>query len=695
LDYISFLTGGNRYFPEKDNSSLTDKDLYDKMPVFPNCNYFYRNNGDLTFTNMSGKWGLKTASFSNGAVYADLDNDGDMDVVTNNINDKAFIYRNNSERKYGNHYLEILLRAPSPNSSAVGSRVTIYAGGQIQMKEQFTTRGFMSGSSGVVHFGLSSEAEADSLVIRWPDRSEQKMANINANQRLTIVKDDIKASPYKNELKPAKRFQSAAPEGLNFIHKEDPYNDMLQQNFLVPFSFSAEGPALAVGDLNGDKLDDLFAGGARDCTSAIFFQNKDGSFRRFDIPIRLEDNFSDDVDAVIFDADGDNDNDIYIVHGGNQLVPGNPFLTDNLLINDGNGNFARRKLPFISHNGSCVKPCDFDNDGDIDLLVCSISVPGVFGLSPASYLLENTGSGEFRDVTPLRAKGLGNAGMVSGADWLDYDLDGDMDFAIAGPWMRIKVFENISGHFAETDSVKGLENTYGWWSCLKTIDIDNDGDMDMIAGNLGLNSMLHASPSKPVELYLADFDNNGIPDPIICSYNDGISYPFSSLDELTSQIPDLKKEFRSYSDFGKKTVVDIFGSNVLEKSIHLKITLFESCLIQNNGKGNFEVIKLPAPAQFSELRDVVVLAPDEEGKTELVLAGNNNAIRPSIGIQDASYGLFLQYDAENGFIPFGSYLSGLVIKGDARKLACIMIKGKQYVVAGINNGDLQIISPGR
>ncbi|MDO9339100.1 MAG: FG-GAP-like repeat-containing protein, partial [Bacteroidales bacterium] len=564
LDYIKFLTGGNRYFPSQDNSGVSDRVLYEKMPLYPNVNYIYKNNGDLTFSNMAKAWGFDTRSYSNGATYADLDNDGDLDLIVNNINDQAFIYRNNAATQSDNHFLSVVLKGKGLNTRGIGARVTLYCSGQKQVAEQFPTRGFMSATSDVLHFGLGPANVIDSIVVRWPDRSEQMIKDVPVDKVITLEMRNagkpVRGNEQDNEN--MKLFSRTRIQGLEYRHKEDAYVDFNRER-LIPHSLSAEGPALAIGDVNGDGLEDLFVGGAKGQAAIMFIQQNDGVFKPLNVPLLINDRFADDVDAAFFDADSDGDLDLYIVRGGNELPVGNPLLTDLLLINDGKGGFSKSELPFMSHNGSCVRPCDFDGDGDMDLFVCSRSVPGAYGWSPDQFLLENDGDGIFKDVTNYRTNGLKNAGMVTDASWMDYDQDGDPDLVLAGEWMKVCIFRNDKGHFTDVTSSTGLDETSGWWNCIHVADVDRDGDLDLIGGNLGLNSLLKASTKEPVEMYLNDFDNNGSLDQLICSFQNGISYPVASLDEMDNQIAGLKKMYPKYSDFGGKTAKDIFGKNAL------------------------------------------------------------------------------------------------------------------------------------
>ncbi|MCH7733014.1 MAG: CRTAC1 family protein [Candidatus Marinimicrobia bacterium] len=693
LDYVKFLTGGNRYFPTRDNSDVPDKVLYEKMPLYPNVNYIYKNNGDLTFSNMAEAWGFDTRSYSNGSTYADLDNDGDLDLIVNNINGLAFIYRNNATTQLNNHYLSVVLKGKGLNPRAVGTRVTLFCNGQKMVAEQFATRGFMSATSDVLHFGLGPTNVIDSLVVRWPDRSEQMFYDVPVDQVITLEMKKAEKPTSTNEQKNdnEKLFSRFRIPGLEYRHKEDAYVDLNRER-LIPHNLSAEGPALAVGDVNGDGLEDLFVGGAKGQAAMLFIQQNDGTFKPLHVPLFIKDRFTEDVDAAFFDADGDGDFDLYIVRGGNEVPVGDPLLADRLLINDGKGGFNKCKkgsLPFMAYNGSCVRPADFDGDGDLDLFVGSRSLPGAYGLSPGQFLLENDGNGIFKDVTDHRTKGLKDAGMVTDACWIDYDRDGDPDLVLVGEWMKVCIFRNDEGHFTDVTGPAGLDETSGWWNCIQVADVDLDGDLDLIGGNLGLNSLLKASKQEPVEMYVNDFDNNGSLDQVICSYHNGISYPIASLDELAGQMAGLKKKYPNYSDFGGKTAKDIFGKEKLDQSIIRRAVLFETCLFLNNGDGTFEINELPKIAQFSPVRDIFVHDFDLDGKSDLVLVGNNYSVRPSIGRYDASYGWCL-LGTGHGFSALMPVESGLRINGDARRIHPIEVLGKHFLVVVVNDGNLQI-----
>jgi len=688
LDYIDFLTGGNRFFPVKENNRASDKDLYEKMPLYPNVNYIFRNNGDMTFEKLEGEWN-KVRSYSNGSAYADLDNDGDLELIVNRINEKAVVYKNEAS-KAGNHYLALVLKGTAQNTHAVGSKITVYTDSIKQIAEQFTTRGFMSSSSEILHFGLGKSDWIDSVIIRWPDNSLKKLGRIRADTILTIRQEGTSQTEQESLLPPRLFIKDSIP-GFEFIHNEDKRVDFLREP-LIPHSLSAEGPSLAVGDINGDQLDDVFVGGAKGQKSSLLIQAANGHFRRSSVQAFERLNISDNVDALFFDADGDKDADLYLVKGGNEYPAGHPFLFDQLLLNDGKGNFISKKGFYLSHNGSCVRAADFDQDGDPDLFVGTRSVPGYYGLPPEQFLLRNEGKGDYSDVTTSIAKELRNIGMVTDACWLDYDADNDPDLLVVGEWMRISLFRNDEGKFTDVTSEVGFEGTAGWWSSVECTDIDHDGAPDIIAGNLGLNSMLKASPQEPVTLYLNDFDNSGSLDPIICTSINNIYYPFASLDELNVQIKGMKNRFPVYADFAGKSVEEVFGAEALQQSLVLKAEQLESCIFINNGKGVFSKKELPKEAQFSPIRDILTGDFNNDGVTDLLLAGNNYQARPSLGRYDASYGWFLAGNGPGSFRALMPSESGFIVKGDARKVFPVRINNRNYVITAVNNGSIVLSS---
>jgi hypothetical protein len=693
LDYVKFLTGGNRYNSVKDNSKVSDKELYEKMPLNPNISYLYKNNKDLTFSNKASEWGIDRKAFSNGSTYADLDNDGDLDLIVNNINEQAFIYENNSEKQRDNHFLSVSFKGNKLNPRGIGARVTIYTDGKQQLAEQFPVRGFLSTTSEVLHFGLGASAKIDSLIVRWPDLSIQTIKNIQGDKLISLDIQDAVSPVHSPEINSDLNqiFASVQIDGLQYRHQEDGYSDFFRER-LIPHSLSSVGPAMAVGDINGDGLDDLFVGGAPGQTSMIFVQQTKGDFVPLN-KLKFSDiALADLVDAAFFDADGDRDLDLIIVHGGNEFPVGDNLLSAQLWMNDGNGSFkeaSRTSLPFTANNSSCVRFSDFDKDGDIDLFIGARSVPGAYGWSPNQLLLENDGKGHFIDITDSSASGLKNIGMVTDACWTDYDEDGDSDLILAGEWMNVSIFRNDQRKFTDVTLSAGLNETSGWWNCLEVADIDGDGDWDIIGGNQGLNSILKTSVKEPVEIYLNDFDNNGSPDQIISSFHNGVSYPVASLDELVSQMPDLNRKYPNYSDFAAKTVVDLLGKEKIGKSVVKKAVLFESCLFENNGNGTFSTKKLPVTSQFSPINDILSVDFNSDRNPDLLLVGNNYQERPSLGRQDASFGWCLLGSKSKVFEVLTPVQSGLKVKGDSRKIIGIQIAGKRHLVIGVNNSELQ------
>ena len=697
LDYVKFLRGGNRYALTVDNDSLSDRELYERMPLQPDINHLFHNNGDLTFTSMEASWGMDTPDYSNGSTYADLDNDGDLELIVNNINGPASIYRNNAEIMPGRHYLTVQLEGSELNRNGIGAQVSLYSRGQQRMAQQFFTRGFMSSTSDHLHFGVGSDTLIDSLTIRWPGMLEQTLYNIANDQTLVLnISDATAASPYGNDPAPETIFSHVTLPGLQFRHRENDWED-LDREALIPSNLSMEGPALAVGDANGDGLDDLFMGGATDQASALFIQMPGGTFSAAKVPSLLGDRFTEDVDAAFFDADGDGDQDLYIVRGGSEEFTGSPILADRLLINDGRGQFehaAPGSIPLLMQNSSCVRPADFDGDGDLDLFLGTRSIPGAYGISPEQFILENDGAGRFSLLPPERMGSLNKVGMVTDACWFDHDLDGDPDLVVVGEWMNVSLFNNHRGSFTEITLEAGLGQTSGWWNCVRAADLNMDGYMDLVVGNLGLNSMLKASQKEPVELYLNDFDNNGIPDPIICTYQNGISYPIATLDELKRQIIGIDRMYPSYADFANQSVTDIFGAENLSKSLHKQAVHFESSLFINDGTGSFEIKTLPMEAQFSPVRDVEVDDFNGDGIPDLLLAGNNYGSRPSLGRQDASHGWLMLGKEDLSYDVLKPVDSGFSINGDFRKIRYLSIAGMESLVAVCNDGDTQVLLRG-
>ncbi len=700
LDYIKSLTQkSDRGIPLNDMRN-PDNLLYEKMPLNPLVNYVYKNNGDLTFTNEAASWGMNFKSYSNGSCYADLDNDGDLDLVTNNINGDAFIYRNNSELFVKNHFIKFSFKGEGENKFGIGARVTLYEKGKMQMEENYTTRGFESSVPPVLLFGTGKADSIDSVLVQWPGGKTEKLYNLKADQEITLaIKNAGEIPGSGNRTGNEKKYLFSKAKdipGLVFQHSENRFTD-LSRNFLTPYDMSREGPCIAVGDVNNDHRQDIFFGNAKGKPAELLVSGKSGFRKTND---KLFETFAgyEDVAAVFFDADNDGDQDLYVVSGGDEYKDNNPFMQDRLYINDGHGNFSydKNSLPVFYHNGSCVSPADFDGDGDIDLFVGSRSIPGAYGMPAHSYLLENNGFGHFTDVTREKCPELSSLGMITGACWANVNKDKSPDLILAGEWMPVTVFLNKNGKLLKDERLNGLQQSNGLWFCIKAADLDGDGDMDLIAGNLGLNAGIRADSANPVKLFINDFDNNGTSDPVITWKRNGKDYPIATVDELTRQIGSLKNKFPTYASMAGKTVQEIFSPEKLDSSVIKNIYEFRSGIFINQGDGIFKFSALPAEAQFSTVTQILVDDFDMDGTKDILVAGNLYEVRPSIGRMDASFGWFLKGEIkkEGGLMYRAEWpdQSGLMIRGQAGSLNEFNFGNDKIIVAGLNNAKAEYYS---
>ncbi len=666
------------------------------MPHVPIANYAFRNNGDLTFTNMAKAWGLAQPGFSNGAAYADLNNSGALDLVVNNLNAPAAIYRNHAREVTGNHYLQVVLRGSGGNTAGVGAKVFIKQQGRRQLLEQMPTRGFQSSVDPRLHFGLGTSNEIDSLIVIWPDRRRQVLTHVATDRAIALSQHDATAlTPNPRPLAPA--FTDVTGRlGLDFKHQENSFYDYGREP-LIPHVLSREGPALAVADVNGDGLDDVYVGGAKWQAGALFVQQRDGTFRRSRQPAFQADSLSEDVAATWLDANGDGHPDLYVVSGGNEFWGEHAALQDRLYLNDGTGNFRRdtAALPRLSETGSCVAVGDFNGDGHPDLFVGRRVVAGKYGVPPRSYLLENDGTGHFRDVTLEKAPpSLAQAGMVTAATWIDYDHDGRLDLIVTGEWMPVRVFHQENGRRVDRTAQAGLGGTEGWWNSVAAVDLNGDGRDDLVLGNLGLNSYLRASPAEPARLYVHDFGHSGTPQPILTFYKHGVSYPLAGRDELVRLIPQLGSRYPSYADFGASRIDDIFPASQLQQATVLEARVFASSVAWNNGDGTFTLRPLPVEAQFAPVYASLAADFDGDGRTDLLLTGNVYGVQPALGRYDASYGLLLSGSGDGRFTAVDMEQSHLVIDGEVRHLGLVRrANGGRLIVVARNDARLQILRP--
>ncbi|MEN8116047.1 MAG: VCBS repeat-containing protein [Bacteroidota bacterium] len=667
--------------------------IIDDIPSVRIPNYVFRNNGNLTFTNFSELWGLETPSHSNGAAYGDLDNDGDLDLVVNNVNMPSFVYRNDTQQKPETNFLIIKLKGDGNNTDAIGAGVTVYYDEKLGYQELIPMRGFKSSVGNQIHFGLGATKLIDSLVVNWPNGNYSILHDIPANQFLILDEKDAnkkRLNTLKKQTSSVFRKVSQIPD-LDYTHKENNFVDFSRDRLLFRMR-SNEGPHLTVGDINGDGLDDLYICGAKDSPGALFMQDKQGHFNKTNLNLFEADKISEDTDCAFFDADGDGDLDLYVTSGGNEFPVSSSALIDRLYFNNGQGEFikSQQMLPVAKYeSSSCVQPADFDNDGDIDLFVGIRLHPFLYGIPVNGYLLENDGSGTFLNVAATRAPGLKNTGMITDMKWVDIDNDDDLDIIIVGDWMPIKLFINDHGNFTDKSEQFGLSNTEGWWNVVVAKDLNADGNMDLILGNHGLNSRFKASVKKPITMYVNDFDLNGDVEQIICAFNGEKSFPVVMKDDIVRQIPTLGRKYKNFADYKEQTIEDIFSDVVLKRAVKLNVKVLESCVLINNGSDSFNLKPLPVEAQFSPVYAILADDLDNDGVDDLVIGGNQYRAKPETGIYGSDYGLFLKGNTDGTWESVPAIKSGLLIEGEIRDFEVLSVNENSIIVIAKNNDKLQ------
>ncbi|HEY4107549.1 VCBS repeat-containing protein [Puia sp.] len=666
-------------------------DLVRAMPASTLKKYIFKNNGDLTFTNMQTQWGITQTAVSSGAVYADLDNDGDLDLVVNNVNNEAFVYRNMSSEQGKGSWLGVKLAGKGGNTAAIGAKVYAYAGGKVQYAEVNPARGYLSCMPAEVHFGFGPAKTADSVIVIWPDQLRQKMEGVALNQKLVLKEAGATSQPATVAgIKPAPVFTSVAPL---IDYKQEGFGDNdFKRQLLMLFMLSRTGPVIAAGDVNKDGREDLFISGDKSRAGMLYLQQAGGKLTAAGQGIVHEDS-STVAAAAFFDANGDGWPDLYIAKGGYSLwEPHTSALQDELWLNDGKGNLfpQRGSLPDMSAGSkSCVCPCDYDGDGDIDLFVGGRVIPGQYPQTPESYLLTNDGKGHFTVTTaPFQ-----HIGMVTDAQWIDLDGDGRKDLVLCGEFLPVTVFINTAAGFVDktADYFGPGGSQAGFWNTLTFADIDGDGKPDLIAGNLGLNSCVKISAKEPGELYYADFDHNGSIDPFFNFYIQGVSYPFVSRDELNEQMYPMRKKFNSYKDYSNATMKDILGNDELDKAGKLTVTQNKTMCWLFKG-GRFVPADLPLQAQFAPVTKILTGDFDRDGHTDLLLLGNHSDNRLKLGSIDANFGCLLRGGGDGHFQYLSQPVSGLSVKGDVKSAMECKVDGKNYLVIGVSDGALQFYS---
>ena len=667
---------------------LNVQDVTSLLPSQPLKNYAFKNNGNLEFEKVMEDWGLSEESFSNGSAYADLDNDGDLDIVVNNINSEAFLYRNNSETFSSSNYIRLEF-IDAQNRPVLGTRTNLYCGNEIQTHETTNVRGIYSSSESFVHFGLNNATKVDSIVVTWPNQTKTIKRNLEANQTVQLSTNLALIPDKKLPKKEENTYFSNTSDtfGINFNHEENKFDDY-QYQVLLPHKLSQMGPALAKGDINNDGLEDIFLGGASGFSPKLYLQKIDGSFYLSQSDYWQKERTYEDVDALFIDVNGDGSQDLYVVSGGNEYPANDLNYKDRIYLNDGKGNFSKGSIKNISpFSGSVVKASDYDNDGDMDIFVGGRHVPHQYPLPASSMLLINE-NGKLVNKTQNLAIEFENIGMVTDATWNDYDADGDLDLTLVGEWMPITFFNNEEGALKKT-AMEGLEDTSGWWYSIEKGDFDGDGDMDFIAGNLGLNYKYKTSSETPFDVYYNDFDVNGKNDIVLGYYNNSKHYPLRGFSCSSEQIPVLKDEIGKYDIFASLEIDQVYGGDNLENSLHLKAKTFASSYIENRGDGSFKVSSLPYQAQFSNINDILVEDFNSDGNLDVLTVGNMFVSEIETPRNDAGSGLLMFGDGMGKFSVSTSQKSGFFANKDAKKITTIYNQMERKILISNNDDKLQ------